>query len=77
MKLFKLSIRTFRRRFAIEWPLDQLLEERPESFETLDPITALSLPVAGSILLMLIFSLLSKTNRRVGVIHVIERLARH
>ena len=24
-------------RLAIEWPLDQLLEEGPESFETLDP----------------------------------------
>ena len=65
MKLFKPSIRTFRRRLAsidsapqfailgiasgfltglviiafrlaIEWPLDRLLEEGPESFETLD-----------------------------------------
>ena len=106
MKLFKLSIRTFRRRLAsidsapqfailgiasgfltglviiafrlaIEWPLDQLLEDGPESFETLDPVAAFSLPVAGAILLVLIFSVLSKTNRRVGVVHVIERLARH
>lgn len=106
MKLFKLSIRTFRRRLAsidsapqfailgiasgfltglviiafrlaIEWPLDQLLEDGPESFETLDPVAAFSLPVAGAILLVLIFTVLSKTNRRVGVVHVIERLARH
>ena len=106
MKLFKLSIRTFRRRLAsidsapqfailgiasgfltglviiafrlaIEWPLDQLLEDGPESFETLDPVAAFSLPIAGAILLVLIFSVLTKTNRRVGVIHVIERLARH
>lgn len=106
MKLFKLSIRTFRRRLAsidsapqfailgivsgfltglviiafrlaIERPLDQLLEKGPENFETLDPVAAFSLPVARSILLVLIFSVLSKTNRRVGVTHVIERLARH
>tara|TARA_B110000305_G_scaffold228259_2_gene277829 strand:- start:7117 stop:8916 length:1800 start_codon:yes stop_codon:yes gene_type:complete len=64
-------------RLAIEWPLDQLLENGPESFETLDPAAAFSLPVAGAILLVLIFTVLSKTNRRVGVIHVIERLARH
>ena len=64
-------------RLAIEWPLDQLLEDGPESFETLDPAAAFSLPVAGAILLVLIFTVLSKTNRRVGVIHVIERLARH
>ena len=106
MKLFKLSIRTFRQRLAsidsapqfailgiasgfltglviiafrlaIEWPLDQLLEDGPESFETLDPVAAFSLPIAGAILLVLIFTVLSKTNRRVGVVHVIERLARH
>lgn len=106
MKLFKLSIRTFRRRLAsidsmpqfailglasgfltglviiafrvaIEWPLDQLLEDGPESFETLDPVFAFSLPVAGAILLVAIFALLSKPDRRVGVVHVIERLARH
>ena len=64
-------------RLAIEWPLDQLLENGQESFETLDPAAAFSLPVAGAILLVLIFTVLSKTNRRVGVIHVIERLARH
>ena len=106
MKLFKLSIRTFRRRLAsidsmpqfailglasgfltglviiafrlaIEWPLDQLLEDGPESFETLDPVSAFSLPIAGALLLVAIFALLSKQDRRVGVIHVIERLARH
>ena len=64
-------------RLAIEWPLDQLLEDGPESFETLDPVLAFSLPVAGAVILVVIFAMLSKPDRRVGVVHVIERLARH
>ncbi len=63
-------------RLMIEWPLGLIISD-PENFEELDTLTALLLPVAGSIVLILILSFLSPTDRQIGVPHVLERLARH
>ena len=64
-------------RLAIEWPLGLMLEEGPESFESLHPIVAFGLPIAGALILIPLFSLLAPAERRIGVVHVLERLGRH
>ncbi len=63
-------------RVAIEWPLNGQLTN-PEHFEQLDPLVAILLPVAGSILLMGFLYLFGEYERQVGVVHVLERLSRH
>ena len=63
-------------RVAIEWPLSGQLAN-PEHFEQLDPLVAILLPVAGSILLMGFLYLFGEYERQVGVVHVLERLSRH
>ena len=64
-------------RLMIEWPLGSILDTNPENFEGLDPLIALGLPVIGAIILILLFSAFSPNDRRTGVVHVLERLARH
>ena len=64
-------------RFAVEIPLGYWLSEGSESFETLSHIERLLLPVAGALLLGVALSGLSAADRRVGVVHVMERLSRH
>ena len=64
-------------RLMIEWPLGYLLAGSAENFESLPIAMLLFLPVAGAIVLALIAGFFNDTDRRVGVIHVLERLARH
>ena len=64
-------------RLMIEWPLGLMLNNEPENFEALPQHTAFLLPIAGSLVLIVLFALVSQNDRRTGVIHVIERLARH
>lgn len=64
-------------RLLIEWPLGLLLDGHPENFEGLDPLTALAFPIVGAIILIPIFAFFSPSDRRIGVVHVLERLARH
>ncbi len=65
-------------RFAIEWPLEHLLPgPGSESFEELDLLTRSILPLAGAVALGLLLQKLSIQNRKVGVVHVMERLNYH
>jgi len=64
-------------RLAMEWPLSRLLGGDPENFERLAPAHALALPILGAIVLIPMMAFFSDTDRRVGVVHVLERLARH
>ncbi|MBO6565628.1 MAG: chloride channel protein [Pseudomonadales bacterium] len=64
-------------RLTIEWPLGLILEDGPESFESLHPILAFGLPIAGALVLIPIFSFLAPADSRIGVAHVLERLGRH
>ena len=64
-------------RSLIELPLSFFLEENFEHFESL-PLTSLFvLPVAGSVVLVLLFTFVQGNSRSVGVVHVLERLSRH
>ena len=54
-----------------------ILPDGPESFEALTQIERFGLPVIGAILLAFTLSRLSAADRRVGVVHVMERLSRH
>ena len=62
-------------RSLIEWPLVLILGD-PEDFEMLGSLSRFTLPVAGSIVLGLILTFTRVPALRVGVVHVIERLAR-
>lgn len=64
-------------RLAIEWPLAFLTGGDPENFEALKTSYVLVLPIVGAILLIPFFQLFAEPDRRVGVVHVMERLARH
>lgn len=64
-------------RAAIELPLGALLPDGSESFEQLSPITRALLPVAGSLLIGTCLWRMRPASRRVGVVHVLERLARN
>ncbi len=64
-------------RTLMELPLASVMEGDPENFEALHPLIALLLPISGSFTLMLMFLMVSKDGWRVGVVHVLERLARH
>jgi CIC family chloride channel protein len=63
-------------RLLIEWPLG-IVMDGPELFESLEPLTAFALPLAGAVIVLLILVLLKHYDREVGVVHVLERLARH
>ncbi|WP_303287613.1 chloride channel protein [Marinobacter sp. SS8-8] len=65
-------------RLAIEWPLERFLPgEDPESFENLDLLTRGLLPLAGALSLGFLFHRLAIHDRKVGVVHVMERLNYH
>ncbi len=64
-------------RLFIEWPLGFLLTDHAENFESLHSFTAFVLPIAGAIVLIPILAAFSPSDRRTGVVHVLERLARH
>lgn len=65
-------------RFAIEVPLGYFLPDGDsEAFEALAPITRGVLPLTGAILLGIFLHRLAIQDRKVGVIHVMERLNYH
>ncbi|MDO3721817.1 chloride channel protein [Marinobacter sp. chi1] len=65
-------------RFAIEWPLEHFLPgASAESFEELTPLTRGVLPMAGALLLGLMLHRLAINDRKVGIVHVMERLNYH
>jgi len=49
----------------------------PENYEALSPLVRLILPVAGGLIIGVLFQFTSEAGRRVGVVHVMERLAYH
>ncbi|WP_166269802.1 chloride channel protein [Marinobacter caseinilyticus] len=65
-------------RTAIEWPLRQFLPgHNPEAFEHLDLITRGLLPLLGAVALGLFLHRLSAQDRKVGIVHIMERLNYH
>ncbi|MGC8120121.1 chloride channel protein [Marinobacter sp. VGCF2001] len=65
-------------RFAIEWPLEHFLPgPGSESFEELDWLTRGLLPLAGALSLGLLLHKLSLHDRKVGIVHIMERLNYH
>jgi len=65
-------------RFAIEWPLEYFLPDtNSENFEQLDMITRGLLPLAGAVALGLFLHRLAIHDRKVGVVHIMERLNYH
>ncbi|WP_336367919.1 chloride channel protein [Marinobacter sp. C2H3] len=65
-------------RLAIEWPLEQFLPGRnSENFEQLDLLTRGLLPLLGAGVLGLLLHRLAIHDRKVGVVHVMERLNYH
>ncbi|MBS3805189.1 MAG: chloride channel protein [Oleiphilaceae bacterium] len=65
-------------RLAIEVPLEYFLPgSGSESFEDLDLLTRGLLPFLGAVGLGLLFHRLRAPNRKVGVVHVMERLNYH
>lgn len=64
-------------RTLIEIPLDILLIDDFEHFESLSTMWRVGLPLAGAGVLAVLLLLLKAESRGVGVVHVLERLARH
>lgn len=64
-------------RTLIEIPLAAVLNDDFENFEALAPALYFLVPVAGAVILAIFMSLLKSDHRRVGPVHVLERLARH
>lgn len=65
-------------RLAIEWPLEYFLPgDSSESFEELDILTRGLLPLAGALGLGLLLHRLAIHDRKVGVVHIMERLNYH
>ncbi|MEX0943147.1 MAG: chloride channel protein [Pseudomonadales bacterium] len=64
-------------RTLIELPFALVVGEDFENFEALPLVALLTLPLAGSTLLAVLFVLTKPETSRVGVVHVLERLARH
>ena len=65
-------------RLAIEWPLEFFLPaQQSEGFESLSLEARLLLPLAGTVLLVLVMYRRSKAQRQCGVGHVIERYQQH
>ncbi|WP_299183533.1 chloride channel protein [uncultured Neptuniibacter sp.] len=65
-------------RFLLEYPLSQLLPgNESENFEGLSHWFHFFLPVIGSLLLIAILSRVTPLNRKVGVTHMMERMAYH
>lgn len=64
-------------RTLIELPLDYFLGGNFEDFESLPRGYVFVLPVGGALALSLLLSLARTGSRSIGVVHVLERLARH
>ena len=64
-------------RLLIELPLAGVMAHDPDNFEALSMLSLLLLPICGGLVLAGTFSLIKPESRRVGVVHVLERLARH
>lgn len=65
-------------RLAIEWPLEFFLPaQQSKGFESLSLEARLLLPLAGTILLVVVMRKRSKAQRQCGVGHVIERYQQH
>lgn len=65
-------------RTAVDYILGNwVLTEGSESFETLSYFERLTLPVAGAAIIGALLTRLAPADRRVGVVHVMERLSRH
>ncbi|MGO1233586.1 MAG: chloride channel protein, partial [Marinobacter sp.] len=65
-------------RLAIEWPLEYFLPGAGyESFEELDLLTRGLLPLTGALGLGLLLHRLAIHDRKVGVVHIMERLNYH
>ena len=65
-------------RMAIELPLEHFLPDHdPEAFEHLDILTRGLLPLAGALALGLLLHRLGIQDRKVGIVHVMERLNYH
>mgnify|MGYP001829054365 FL=1 len=64
-------------RVSVDFLAGWILPAGSESFEALSQIERFALPVIGAALLALFMSRLSPADRRVGVVHVMERLSRH
>lgn len=65
-------------RLAIEWPLAQFLPNGdPENFEGLSQGVRLLLPLCGAVLIGAIWYRLRISQRKVGIVFVIERLNYH
>ena len=65
-------------RYAIEWPAELLLPgNNPENFEGLPTWQRFALPVMGATLLGLMLSRFAGHRLKIGVIHVMERYAKH
>ncbi|MCH8499815.1 MAG: chloride channel protein [Marinobacter sp.] len=64
-------------RFAIELPLSLFLPDGHESFEQLGLLTRALLPLTGAVALGLFLHRIAVHERKVGVVHVIERLNYH
>ena len=65
-------------RLAIEWPLEYFLPgDGSESFEELDLLTRGLLPLSGALILGFILHRLAVQDRKVGIVHVMERLNYH
>jgi CIC family chloride channel protein len=65
-------------RLLVEIPLSfSLPGHNPENFEDLPAWLHFLLPVAGSLVLILLFWRLAPAHRKVGVVHVLERLGYH
>lgn len=65
-------------RLAIEWPLEYFLPgDGSESFEELDLLTRGLLPLVGALMLGLMLHRLAAQDRKVGIVHVMERLNYH
>ncbi len=65
-------------RFLIEWSQASFLPGAdPENYEGLSWMARASFLMVGSLILAIIYAFFRKTTPRVGVIHVLERLAYH
>jgi CIC family chloride channel protein len=65
-------------RTAVDYVLGNwLLSDGSESFETLAYFERLALPIMGAALIGVLLTRLADADRRVGVVHVMERLSRH
>ncbi|MDH5738273.1 MAG: chloride channel protein, partial [Gammaproteobacteria bacterium] len=64
-------------RTVIELPLDLILANGFEDFESLSRENRFLLPVVGAILLAIVLSFVSSAHRGMGVTHVLARLARY